>query len=389
MPRTPAAQVEPALLIWARESLGLAVADAAKKLGVKPERLEQWEQGDAHPTVAQLRTAARVYKRPLAVFFLSEAPHDFDVLRDFRRLPDKKSSAWSPQLHTEFRRAREQRETTLELAQLTDQPIPSAPSIAHSIGEPEEFARMARGLLDVDLDDQFSWRDKYRALAEWIRAVEDVAVLVLQTGAVSLEEMRGFSIYANVLPAIVVNAKDSPRGRVFTVLHEFAHVLLNNGGLCDLSTDPRSEEGRIEIFCNRVAAAILLPEGAFSQEEVVHQAPDSYEGWSQEELRELADKYGVSQEVTLRRLLTLGKTSPAFYQMMRHQFLETYGQPKNTTGFAPYHRVRVRDLGKPYVRLVLEAYQRDEINASEVSDYLGVNLKHLPKITEEALRDSA
>ena len=70
--------------------------------------------------------------------------------------------------------------------------------------------------------------------------LERVGVLVFQTGGVSLDEMRGFSISAEPFPVIVVNAKDSPRGRVFTLIHEFAHILTNRGGLCDLHTTARA-----------------------------------------------------------------------------------------------------------------------------------------------------
>lgn len=39
MGRTPEAKIEPALLAWAREDLGLDTATAAQKIGVDEERL--------------------------------------------------------------------------------------------------------------------------------------------------------------------------------------------------------------------------------------------------------------------------------------------------------------------------------------------------------------
>ena len=68
------ALVKPRILRWARESLNLSLPDAAKKIGVKASKLTEWESGAASPTVGQLRKAAAVYKRPLAVFFLSSHP---------------------------------------------------------------------------------------------------------------------------------------------------------------------------------------------------------------------------------------------------------------------------------------------------------------------------
>ncbi|MBI4519450.1 MAG: helix-turn-helix transcriptional regulator, partial [Gemmatimonadetes bacterium] len=98
--------VKPALLRWARETSGLAPGEAAKKIGVKPERLAEWEEGALRPTVAQLRKAASVYKRPLAVFFLGDPPVQPVPLHDFRRLTAGTPSRPSSGLLLEMRRAR-------------------------------------------------------------------------------------------------------------------------------------------------------------------------------------------------------------------------------------------------------------------------------------------
>lgn len=80
------AVLNPELLVWARNTAGLTLEAAAKKLGVKPSRLTEWEANRLRPTVAQLRKAANVYKRPLAVFFRPQAPAQPQPLHDFRRL---------------------------------------------------------------------------------------------------------------------------------------------------------------------------------------------------------------------------------------------------------------------------------------------------------------
>lgn len=48
---------------------------------------------------------------------------------------------------------------------------------------------------------------------------------------VSISEMRAFSLYYDVLPVIMVNGSDTPRGRLFFLLHQYAHLLLHTGGL--------------------------------------------------------------------------------------------------------------------------------------------------------------
>lgn len=108
MAKSVPALVEPSVLRWVRESIGLTPVAAARSVGVPDERVEQWETGQARPTPAQLRLAATVYKRPLGGLFLSRPPTSFDTLRDFRRLPDAEAGTWSPELYGEYRRAARQ-----------------------------------------------------------------------------------------------------------------------------------------------------------------------------------------------------------------------------------------------------------------------------------------
>lgn len=71
---TDLAPVTPAVLRWARESVGASVDDAAKRAGVTEERIRDWEAGEAEPTLAKLRMLAKLYQRPLSVFFSQNHP---------------------------------------------------------------------------------------------------------------------------------------------------------------------------------------------------------------------------------------------------------------------------------------------------------------------------
>lgn len=387
MPRTPTAYVRPELLVWARESIGYSPEEAAAKLRQPLARLMAWESGGARPTIAQLRTAAKVYKRPLAVFYLSAPPQAFQAMRDFRRLPsDEEEGAYSPQLHLAIRTARSRREVALDLLrEIGDEP--SLPTVPGNRAENvEDLAKAARELLGVTLGEQQKWRDKYKALRGWITALEDVGVLVFQTSGVDLAEMRGFSITDSPLAVIVANAKDSPRGRVFTLMHEFAHILLKEGGICDLRESEGSylsPERRTEVFCNQVAAEVLVPtDSLLSDIEGIERRQGG--AWSDDDVAMLSTLYSVSGEVILRRLLTLGLTTRKFYRQKRAEHLEAYARRSVREGRPSYHRIRVRDLGRAYLGIVLDAYHREAINSADLSEYLGIRLKHVPRLEQEA-----
>ena len=118
-----------------------------------------------------------------------------------------------------------------------------------------------------------------------------------------------------------MNAKDFPRGRIFTLIHEVAHIAVNLGGLCDLH-DNHGDSGELESIFNNVAGELLVPSDALLSEQTVL-SNKSFE-WPDSLLKDLANQFMVSREVILRRLLELGRTTQAFYRKKRKQFIKEY-----------------------------------------------------------------
>lgn len=395
MPRSPDALVKGEMLIWARNSAGLDLESAAKKAQVAAQRLQSWENGDRRPTIKQLRKLGKVYKRPIAVFYLAEPPARFQTLRDFRRLPGLEVTTESPDLRLQIRRAQDRRELALELYRVIEGEPPAISLSLQLAEDPEDAAIKVRQLLEIAVEEQVRWERGYEALNHWRAALERVGVLVFQATDVEVSEMRGFSIHADALAAIVLNIKDSPSGRIFTMLHELAHVLLRLGGLCNFrpgdTASPTNEEQRVEVFCNAVAGATLIPSGSLLAEaEVVSNRRDT--DWTDAQIRHLADRYGASQEVVLRRLLVLERIPAAFYESKVAEIRQRYpDQPTATTrkGFAPPHRVALSTAGPLFVRLVLNSYYTQQITVGDVSDFLGIRLKHLSKIESEVIKHAS
>lgn len=397
-PRVPAI-VKPELLVWARESARLTIELAAHRAQVKPEKLSTWERGEGQPTIAQLRKLGRAYKRPLAVFYLSKAPKAFQAMHDFRRLPEEMAGTQSPNLAFEVRRARYRREIALDLHDELRGAPPAFTATASLSDNPEAVGLRLRELLRIGRDEPASWKKPHDALNGWRSALEQAGVLVFQANDVDLTEVRGFSISLNPLPVVVVNLKDSPLGRVFTMLHETAHLMLRQGGLCDLDDEqPLPTHRRMEVFCNHVAGAALVPRDWLLAEHEV-QAHKGVE-WPNEIVSALGRRYQASREVVLRRLLILGRTTEAFYKKKRRELSEEFeaqrqeAQKQKVLGLAPKgfvtpDRIALSTAGPFFVRLVLNSYHQEKITANDLSSYLEVRLKHVQKIERAVLRASA
>ncbi len=384
------AAVEPELLIWARESRGLSIEQAAKSIGVSEERLSAWELGNAKPTVKQLRKASSTYKRAIGLLFLPEPPEEDEIIRDFRRAPQTEVEGMSPALRLEIRLARERQTEAIGLAKEIGEALPAFHLRASLQDEPTDVAARIRSLLGVSIEEQFGWSDKYEAFNSWRAAIERQGVLVFQTGGrstftVSPSEAHGFSISDKPLPVIVANSKDAITRRCFTLLHELTHVVLHNGGLCDFHEQETShpEVDRVEIFCNRVAASVLVPDDelvAWTNRLGIRGRDE----WSDEALAKLARGFRVSWEVILLRLVAIGRASHAFYRRWKadHPY-----EPGDGKGFiTPVTRVLMRN-GRLFTRLVLGAYRNRHITVGDLAHLIGEGPQHLQGV-EERVFDS-
>lgn len=370
------------MLRWARESINLQIEEAASRLRVKPERLAGWEGGQRLPTVEQLRRAATVYRRPLAAFFLPAPPKDFHVPHDFRRLPHQPPAPLSPEFIAEVRRAQFRRSLAIELAEETvDTPRRFIGSVSRAI-DIDAAAQGVRQLLGVPIDEQRSWQTEYHALNRWKDAIENLGVFVFHFSGVEVDEIRAFSICEQPFPVISINGRDAPTGRTFSLLHEFGHLLLDHGGTCDLREHDRvrSANQEVEVFCNYLAGAVLVPRDELEHEPLVR-GKSTGMTWEDSALQTLAHSYRVSREVILRRLLIIGRTSRTFYRQKREELGQLPPQKREKgTGFLSFPRRIIRALGQPFLRIVLNAYYREAITASDLAEYLGARLKHLPAL---------
>jgi Zn-dependent peptidase ImmA (M78 family) len=376
----------PSVLTWARKSRGFLVEEAAKKIGIEASKLLGWEAGAMKPTLAQLRKASSVYKRPLAAFYLQEPPKTFSVMSDFRRHPDGVENFVSADLTLEIRRGYDRREWALDLlSQLDEKPkqIPSFLSVGQNI---ESAATQVRELLGVTVDAQSRWQEQ--AFKNWRTLVERVGVLTFEMTSISVEEARGFSISLRPMPVAVVNIKDAPRARIFTLLHELVHILSNAGGICSLDEHTASDSGRAETFCNQVAGAVIFPNSGMMSTEVVRRHPRGRTEWTDQELRALSHQFGGSRGAALIRLVTLGLTSQAFCDSRRAKFREEYRaererKAQRDEGFVPPHQLAVLSAGPLFVSLVVENFNRERITVSDFSDYLQIRTKHIREVQQE------
>lgn len=382
--------LNPAMLRWAREQSRLPLEDAARSAGQSPERLDEWETGGRAPTLNQLRGLANTYKRSVGVFFLREIPQVPRRPRDYRRLELSAEGTLSSKAANGIRECEAKRDAALDIHVELETEPPQWTLELPARTSPERAAAAITEALGITMQDRRRWTSPYDALNAWKSAVEAMGALVFQVSGVPVEEMRGCSISLRPLPIIVLNSADSPLGRIFTLLHELTHIARGESSICDMTDETQARAiAEVEQYCNHVAGAVLVPANELLAIEDVRRADEGTE-WSNDRLVLLRRHFWASRETVLRRLLIAGKTSLAFYRVMREDFSRQYRelqQNRNSPAIVPPYRRVILSNGRALTRLALTAYNAQAITGSELSRILNTKLDHLPAIRNALNRE--
>lgn len=384
MAKSVKALITPEVLKWARERrIRLEVDYAAKRLKIEPEDLEAWENGTEQPTIAQLKKIAKLYKTHISIFYLSEPPTDFQPLTDYRVLPEQFAIDTEQvyRLNANIIEAFERREVLIELYELLEEVPLEVPLNIDRPKNPGQVAERITEFLEPNRMQLRAANDPYAALKFWKHTVEAKGILVCQTSvnthlSLELATARGFCIAQRPFPVIVVNPKDSPYGRIFTLIHELVHIGLGESAIQNTNFEAANAPNLdpIEVFCNQVAAEVLVPENELIERVNLETL--------QEDLSSTSKFFHVSPEVIMRRLLTLGMISRRNYQTYRSRQLAKYrGAPGRSGGAAPYYNRLLNTSGEHFARTAFTAYYEQKITRAELASVLSnSDTKHLAKI---------
>ena len=320
--------INPAMLVWARETAGLSLRDAVMRAKITPSRsgkevdyatpehrLAEWEGGQETPTFSQLNALAKAYRRPLVTFFLAEPPTQFAPLTDYRNVPNHQDE--SPEFAALKRRIFQLERELHAIAK--DEEAESLTfvgscSIKDGLYAVVDAIRQTLGVEPV-AEHSRSADDIFRILREKAEMAGVYVVLMGGLGSyhskVDPDEFRGIAIADQFAPLIVINSNDTKVAMPFTLAHELAHIFLGSSNVSNQNAfELRYLHKSIEQFCNSVAAELLVPE------RLLRQAWDGQSSDLVGSVKRLARIFCVSNEDIASRLSDLGFISEDDYEQL-------------------------------------------------------------------------
>ena len=294
-------EVEPALLDWA---VTRSRIDRDELLAKKEFRdFHLWVRREKLPTYNELRRFAQATHAPFGMLFLPEPPVEKLPIPDFRTFANSPLSNPGPDLLETIFIAEQRQDWYRGYAQRNGyDELPFVGSA--SIDDPVvEIAESMRRSLEFTADDRARDRNWSEGLRRLIDSTENVGVLVMVSGIVgnntrrvlNSDEFRGFALSDPVAPVIFINGTDTKAAQIFTLIHELAHIWLGQSALTNATLDTTPTDAT-ELWCNRVAAEVLVPLADF----------EPHEPYDSNELDRLARQYKVSTLVILKRIYDAG-----------------------------------------------------------------------------------
>lgn len=366
------APIKPELFVWARERAGMEREALTKRF----RKLPDWESGDALPTVKQVKDFARAVRVPIGYLFLSEPPEEILPIQDFRAFAGKDIARPSPDLLDMIHICQERQRWFHDFAK--EECEPELPFVGSATVEtpPETVAKQIRELLGFDVDARREFRTLADAQRQFIHQVDAVGILVMVSGIVmsnthrrlDLEEFRGFALSDPLAPLVFVNGADSKTAQMFTIAHELGHLWLGASALSNMDASPGSGFRREEVWCNAVAAELLVPLDDLRME------LDANDDRLENLVKSLAGDFKVSALVILRRLLDSGRID-------RDQFVVAWKresdilsrQSKSRSSGGNFHLSTLARVGRRFARALVTSTLEGHTSYREACRMLGIS----------------
>lgn len=296
------------MLTWARERANFEIEHLAKA-STTVEKLKSWEAGKDYPTQGQAIGLAEKLGVSYAMLFMPEVPPpDNPPIPDLRTLSGQQLT--NPSL--DFRDVLS--DTLIRQEWIRDERLERGMKPSAYVGsftlssDPKAVAADMRHILSIEPKHRMACSDFEAFIKYLTEQVEAIGTLVMRSAIVGhnthrqlkVSEFRGFALSDAIAPVVFVNDADAKAAQVFTFAHELAHIWIGANGVSDRRPNQQKDSANaIELFCDKVAAELLVPEAEFSR--VWKPGPSLISA------RAVAKHFRVSTLVALRRAKDLGQ----------------------------------------------------------------------------------
>jgi Zn-dependent peptidase ImmA (M78 family) len=386
-------RVNPAILLWARETAGLALQQAAPKVGMRDtrdgkaeDRLAALERGDEEPSRPTLLRMATVYRRPLLTFYLPTPPMRAERGEDYRTLPEDRRAESAAAVDALLRDVRARQEGVRAILEDEEAgPLQFVDTFDINMGHEKASAVLAE-VIGFDLNSFRAQKGVEAAFTYLRKRAESVGVFVLLIGnlgshqsAIDPDVFRGIALADPIAPFVVINDQDAKSAWSFTLLHELAHLLIGASGI-----SAGIAESKVERFCNQVASLVLVPDADLRTfDPSIMRSMQAID--AQQVITQFANVRNISRAAVAYRLRLDDRISEPAWAAISAAFRGEYlreklgrkEREKNRESGPNYYVVKRHRLGAPLLDLVKRTLDEGNITPTRAAKILGVKARNV------------
>ena len=353
-------------LIIARENVGMYSAFVSRKFNKSGKDVVlSWENGDDLPTWRQVNVLAKTYGVPELLFFSQNPIKRNKTIPDYRVAEDVDDSERVKKLVYFVIRRQEWLEQKLR----EDGSKNTLQGSGNGLN-PSQLASFMIEKLNIDLEEikKITGADARRKVLKYlIEKAEDCGVFVGKTVSyhnIEVKEMRGLFISNDYCPFIVINRKDAQSAQIFSFVHELAHLFRKTESISNSLEFRKIEKiNGEEIFCNRVAAELLLPKDDFTS---------TY--YTKEDIDAFSETYKVSSLAIFYRLKELNKIqnseSGKIEDLIKKESEDNLNKKKKKQKGGNYLNNMKDSNGELFNKVVAKYYYENKVGYTEASNVL-------------------
>ena len=241
-----------------------------------------------------------------------------------------------------------------------------------------------------DLEFKNTWYENcidVRAAFNYIRKqLEVCGVVVMMNGIVGknthrvldVDEFRAFAMANDWAPLIFINTADSNSGRLFSILHEAAHIWLGRDDLFNDRQSQISGVSDIEVICNAVAGELIVPKNVFLNKW------DMYDIDIFKKITELAKYFRCGEIVIARKAIDCKKIIQNIYNQVTKTAIENYKQMKENkqTSGGNYYNTMGSRLDGCFIRALCESINMGRTTYTEAYRLTNTNRKTFSEVAQ-------
>ncbi len=334
-------------------------------------KMSKWINGEESPTFKQLEKVANYLKVPFGYMFLENPPRDNIMEVEFRSINNK-----LPEMSKDLK------DTIMEMDSKRNWMSDYRKSLGwdkldiivqFNENKSEDIlsdAILAKKLLSLEDNWYETVKDFNEAYNFLRKKLEEAGVLVMQNGVVGMNnyrkldinEFRAFMLYDDVSPLIFINNNDTKAGKIFSLIHEYIHVLFEQEDLL-LNTDIEDTKEN-ERYINNITAEFLMP------------GEHIYYFWNKdiealEQINELSNVFKVSRLALAIKLKNMDLIDDKTVEIIRYESIKDFENKERDSNGGDFYRTFNTRISPVFTEAVIRSADVGEIGYTYAFKLLG------------------